>query len=142
MTATTLTPYDLSKAIIAVLKADSALINTVGTGEIKSDFWNSKEFEYPNIRLDVTNMPVGPTNGNCHGRWFDIAFSVYVHSNEASEKQCSQIMGLVGKLFQNNIISSAALRSQLLDITYIPPVPGGPGFWRGEVVVEGEIIEL
>lgn len=140
MTATTLSPHEVSKAVIAFAKADATLSADFSTGaEIRRANWLSDQFHYPSLRVDMQQMPEHFVNGNCKGQWFDATFSVYVYTEGTSPRQCEILMGHVGIAFQNAVIYSAAFRTQKLNITYINPVVAGVDVFRGEVVVTGRL---
>lgn len=142
MTTTTLIPVDLSDALVAALKADATLVTQVGE-EIREESWMGDDFVYPAVRVDVNTMPIGATNGVCHGEWFDFNVSVYVFTNQPSSRVNQQIMGTIGRLFQNNTISTAGvLKSQPLNVDHILPIAIGQNFWRGEVLLTGQMKEL
>lgn len=141
MTTTTISIYDIQVAAMAALKADATLVADVGAAEIRAARWQGDSFVYPNVRLMMHDMPVGNTNGNCHGLWFDFSFSVYVETEGTSEKACLTIMRDVKRIFQNSYLESADIKTQLLDTTELAPIPMSQNQWQGEVVVSGEVKE-
>lgn len=141
MTVNTLSPTDISSAFIAYILADPTIVTAVAN-DISEANWTSADFTYPSIRIDSNRMAVMLLNGNCKGRWFNVGVSAYIFAEGASSKECQDIMGLVGKRIQNNMIANTVLKSQPLDIDYIPPVPNGIKLWRGEVVISGRMYQL
>jgi hypothetical protein len=140
MTTTTIGPDDVLEAFMTHLKADVTLI--AQTTDIREAWWQGDEFTYPNIRVQDNQIPVRRDNGNCHGQWFELNMSVYVFTQGPSSLINRQLMKLVARSLQNGTVSSAAIRTQLLDVDYIPPITVGPELWRGEVVVSGRLKEV
>jgi hypothetical protein len=144
MTSTTLGNYDMTSAILANLIADTTLSAALVAGgsssdEIREVRWMGDEFVYPAVRFELNEFPVDEMDGNCHGRWFRVSFSVYIYSEDTSSKECQTLMRLVRRRFQNRKISSATLESMSLDTSEMPVVPDRPNVWRGEVVITGMI---
>lgn len=145
MTATSLTPVDLVEALITKLTGDATLLATLPGGtsdEIREEHWQGTDFAYPNVRLGVNFMNTNAINGQCHGQWFDFSASAYVFSEGESSKECQTIMGVIGRLFLLATVSSAALRTQPLDVDYVPPIAEDIKLWRGEVLITGRVKEL
>lgn len=140
MSSGTLTPNDLQEAFVTKLKG-SPVATTVPNANIREANWMGDEFVYPAIRVDSDSMAFAALNGNCYGEWFDIVVSVYVFIEGTSSRECGRIMGLVGQLFGLQTVSNSQLKSQPLDVNYIPPTPVGDTIWRGQVLITGRAKE-
>lgn len=141
MATDTLTPTDISSAFIAYIKADTDIVNVVGD-EIREANWMNTDFVYPSIRIDGNRMTAMLLTGNCKGKWFNVNMSAYIFSEGSSSKSCQDLMGLIGKRFEKNVLKSAKLISMPMDIDYIPPVPNGIKSWRGEVTISARLYQL
>lgn len=142
MTATTMTTVDVVSAIIANLKAYAALVAIVSQ-DIREANWMGDSFAYPCVRVDLTKLNNSEdSNGNCVDNWFDMQFSVYIFSEGKSSLQCQTLMGLIGQRFQNEIISSADIKSFPLRVIYNPVITDGESMWRGEVSVYGKVYKF
>lgn len=140
MTTTTISPTDVSAALIAFLKSDPAIVAVFGQ-EIREMDWMSPEFAYPALRMDVANLPEQSLNGNCKGKWFEMMATIYIFVEGTSSKLCQDYMGLVGKRFQNAQIQAVAIKTMPLNVNYMLPVSDGISLWRGEVNVTGRLYE-
>lgn len=136
-----LSNYQLQSAIIAYLKAQSAITDALdidndgdGADEIREDQWKGSNYTYPNIRVRlITNNPLHD-DADCSAS--RISLSIMVFSEKDSSLECEQISGIIhttlhGKSFITNGIAFAKLRTTNL----IPAISVGLQTWRSECLM-------
>lgn len=110
----------IQAAIVAKLKADTPLVNwltALGAGsEIREAQFQSREFLYPNVRVEVgTQIEEG--NPPCYST---IPFTVYSYSEKDSSREANQLAGYV---------NDAILRKAVY----------GSGWISGIIITDGSI---
>jgi hypothetical protein len=136
-------PQTVQGAIIALLKADAALVAGLAgdAKRIKEADWRGTTFEYPAVRVDIGDQrPTG--NGNCSEQRLGVTGSIIVYSKQESSLEAAQVLGLVENAIQQKHLVGAGMGSQIMrDIQTNFPYREND-IWRGEVVFATTVFEV
>ena len=102
-----ISPELIQKAVIAKLKANTALVTALGSSDkIKESQYQSTDFTYPAVRVDVNEQtPIG--NGVDHLKLSTVGWSVRCYSEKDSSFEANNLLGLVlDALFNTQIINA------------------------------------
>ena len=102
-----ISPELIQKAVIAKLKANTALVTALGSADkIKESQYQSTDFVYPAVRVDINEQtPIG--NGVDHLKLSTVGWSVRVYSEKDSSFEANDLLGLVlTALFNTQIIDA------------------------------------
>jgi hypothetical protein len=102
-----------------------------GEDEVREDFWQGREFTYPNIRIRlISNTPADP-ECNLHS----VTLSFMVFSEDPSSQEADEIAGIInntlhGRSFQSNNISVSMRTTSL-----VPAIRSDNNTWRAETIM-------
>ncbi|MCJ7527443.1 MAG: hypothetical protein MUO37_04930 [Methyloceanibacter sp.] len=138
-----ISPDVVQAAIIALLKADAPLVASLAAdpARIKEADWRGTDFEYPAVRVDITDMrPTG--NGNCSEQRQGVTGSIIVYSKVDSSAEAAALLGLVQNAIQQKHLVGAGMSSQVMRPieTHFPYRDND--IWRGEVVFATTVFEV
>jgi hypothetical protein len=139
-------PAYLKKAVIDILKADSALVAALGNdaSKIKESQFQGQDFEYPAIRVDMQlQTPIGSGTDRTrlsYGNW-----TIRVFSSDKSSQEADNLLGLViNALFDKQKIGGTDLNNNVnFNLVRINIINTDPAFrvsdrlWMGTAVFEG-----
>lgn len=136
-----ISPATIQIAIIALLKADAALVAGLGaTARIKEAEWRGTSFAYPALRVDMTSIsPQG--NGACAEQWLTVEGALIVYSKEDSSLECLTLLGVVQDAIQRQRLSAAGMTGLELKIAQLSPPDREENIWRGAVLFTTTAIE-
>lgn len=126
-----ITPRQAQASVIALLKADAALVAVVAA-EIREAEWQGTAFVYPACRVDESDLrPQG--TGGCAEDWTALTGAIRVFSKEESSGQCLDLLGLVQTAIQRRHLIGLGYTSLEIkvDMTVLPYQE--ESIWRGEV---------
>lgn len=104
----------IQAAIVAKLKADTLLTAWLAglssASEIRESQYQSGEFQYPNVRVELgTQIEEG--NPPCYST---IPFTVYSYSEKDSSREANQLAGYVNDALLRKQVSGSGWHSQLI----------------------------
>jgi hypothetical protein len=126
----------IQAAIVAYAKSKSDITSQLtDTDEIREDFWQGRDFSYPNIRVRLISDTPQEPECNLHS----VTLSFLVFSEEASSQQADRIAGIInntlhGKSFSSNSISFSTRATNL-----IPAIRVSEKTWRAEALMEAVV---
>ena len=133
---------EIQTAIIAYLKAKSAIYsllitidNTTGYQEIREDQWQGTEFDYPNIRVRmISNAPFGDSD-QCDASTFTV--SIMVFSQDYSSQEADKISGIISTSLHAKSFIQGSVSMFLRTTNLIPAVRSDTLTWRAECLMQG-----
>jgi hypothetical protein len=136
-----LSPDTVQAALVAVLKANGTLVGALaGPDSIKEAQWRGTTFDYPAVRVDITDMrPQG--NGACAEQWLAVAGAIIVFSKIDSSVECMTVLGLVQNAIQRRRLAGAGLTSLDLRVEFVVYPYREGNIWRGEIAFGTTAIE-
>lgn len=129
-------PDEAQEGIISKLKADVALVAWLTTkgvaDEIREDYWQAKDFKYPNVRVVVGLLtPYGLSE--CSLKWSEVLFSVQAFSVENSSQQCGHLIGLVVDALFGKGVQTSTWRTQKIELQNLTgPVRASEDVWQSQ----------
>jgi hypothetical protein len=138
-----ISPNVVQAAIVALLKADAPLVAGLAgdPARIKEADWRGTGFDYPAVRVDITDMrPTG--NGNCSEQRLGVTGAIIVYSKVDSSAEAAQVLGLVENAIQQKHLSGAGMGSQVLRPFQTNFPYRDNDIWRGEVVFATTVFEV
>ena len=121
-------------AIIQKLKADTGVTSLVTGTEIREAFWQSRDFNYPNLRIQVLNdLPIGANP--CRNENGEVSFTVYSYTTEDSSLQCLRVMQKVKEALSGGFLLSSSFRSgEIRRVRDILPIREQSRVWRAQTL--------
>ena len=104
----------IQAALVAKLKANTALVNWLTTfsaqSEIRESQWQGRDFFYPAVRVELgTQIEEG--NPPCYST---IPFTVYSYSEKDSSREANQLAGYVNDAILRKAVSSSGWISGII----------------------------
>jgi hypothetical protein len=126
-------PNDVKAAIIAKLKANTALmaameaIKTGASAEVREHQWAGRTFIYPAIRIDLLpQAEVG--NPPCYSSQ---PFNAYIYTEDDSSFHCGSLLALVDTALIRRSISASSFHTGIIEsVSSIPPARQTERVWR------------
>ena len=122
----------IQEGIITELKSLSAITalvtNSLGDYEIRETEWRGTVFEYPNIRVEMEQVP--SIEGCGYG---EIDFTIKVFSESSSSKECSNIAGIVFQTVPRSFTSNGILFTGVICRRLGKALPVGVRTWQVNV---------
>jgi hypothetical protein len=119
----------IQEGIIDKIKSISAITslvtNSEGVIEVRETDWQGTGFEYPNIRVDMEQVP--SLEGCAYG---EIDFFIRVQSEDASSKEAMNISGLVFQNLPRSFISNGVYFSGVICRNIGRPFRIGQNTWQ------------
>jgi len=131
----------VSEALLALLKADVPLVGALASPEcIKEAEWRGTDFDYPAVRVDVTDRrPEG--TGACAEAWLGVTGRLIAYSKEDSSAECLVLLGLLQNAIQRRRLALVGLTSLDLKVVQTVYPFRELNLWRGEVIFATTAIE-
>ena len=128
---------EIQAAIVAYAKGKTDITDELPAGaeEIREDFWQGREFTYPNIRVRlISNTPQDP---ECNLHRVTLSFMVF--SEEASSQQADRIAGIINNTLHGMSFSSNNISFSTRATNLIPAIRISERTWRAEALMEANV---
>ena len=125
-------------AIVAHLKAKTALTSILAANEIREDSWQGDDFNYPNVRVAMGEQHDLVTDADCN-----VAvqpFSVLCFSENPSSKEADTVAGVVKDILRNTSITKNGIHFSRIRCTgIIPAIRKDERTWRSEAMFQSMV---
>ena len=91
---------DVQYAFIQSLKSDPMITGALGNNDIREDWFQGKEFAYPNLRVDVGDLTPVPAQP-CEVMNFSNV-TIWVYSEKDSSEQANDIAAIVANKYHTH----------------------------------------
>lgn len=130
-----ISPDVVQQALVAKLKANIALLAWMTarsvSDEIREDYWQGPDFNYPNVRV-VLGIMTPHGNGTCREQDTQVQFSVDCFSEKESSLECAQLLGLVVNAVFGHQLTGTSFAPATMDCTAAyPPTRMEERVWKG-----------
>jgi hypothetical protein len=135
MSANFIRSNTIQAALVAYLKGKatltSALVNG-GAEEIREDGWKGTTFQYPNVRVDLTDNI--PTKRNCPQT---INVTLQVFSEKPSSLEADEIAGIITDILHDKQFEQNGLRFSLHATNVKPAYEVNETTWQSDCIMSG-----
>jgi len=124
----------IQAAIVAYVKGKSDITSqlTDGAEEVREDFWQGREFTYPNVRVRlISNEPQDP-ECSLHS----VSLSLLVFSEDPSSQQADKIAGIINNTLHGKSFSSNNISFSMRATNLVPAIRISERVWRAEALME------
>ena len=127
---------EIQAALIAKLKANATIVAQLSSvDEIKEDQYQSSIFNYPGVRLQLTdNAPLSQDAECAHSR---IGLSILIFSESDNSLEADRIAGIIHSELHSKQFSESGIAISLRTTNLIPAVKSDVRTWRSQVLMTG-----
>jgi len=128
---------DVQAAFISSLKSDPLITGALGNTDIREDWFQGKEFVYPNLRVDVGDLLLG-SSVPCEKVNFS-SVTIWVYSEKDSSFQANDIAALMAAKYHehNFTVSGVIYRTTVTRIVTAKRIDERT--WRAGVILGGGV---
>ncbi len=128
---------DVQSAFIQSLKSDSSITGSLGSNDIREDYWQGTEFVYPNLRVDVGDLTPVPAQP-CEIMNFSNV-TIWVYGEKDSSQQVNNIAALVANKYHEHNFTQSGKVYRTTVTRIIAAKRTDERTWRAGVMINGGV---